>query len=509
MSVGKASRPRPPATAQEPPTGDTSTHCQRALRPTWLALRLIAAVVLIAGVVGLVWGVRRVVEYGSNPATEPLAQPVATMIAAFGVILASVIAFVTGVLHRNVEQSKVALDRDKHMHDRQESERTAVIDGLRDLRSRYSSAAEQLGHQNPTIRQAGAHSLAALTDDWHTFETNHPQQSTKGARMCLKLLVSYLGTRNAYPDGHSLKASKPGRWAGPDGAVRATILTLLESGLALSQGSSPWSKIDLRSADLRGVDLAERIFVHLDFSHADLTGADLQRAVFARDMAGTRLSQSNAGGASFAETTWNGVNASKANLDFALMHGMRIRGNSDFSEASMRRTNLEHTQILPNTGLRDVDLALARVDKRTQFPTDVVNALNVSYIPLLGETDLASFAGDDGLNDLARTRWELWIELSRARFGTMSHKEGKLAQFDWASLAMKYANSPTQFWSDEGLQRIDDDAADRNPGFTDLLSAETETSNPAWRAIQAASRTSASDGANLGESPPKQDSDSG
>lgn len=444
-----------------------------------IALGACAVGVVAAGGIGLFYGVRRVVEYGSNPATEPLSQPVATMIAAFGVILAAVIAFITGVLHRNVEHSKVALERDKHKHDRAEAVRRAVTDQLRDLRARYSSAAEQLGHLNPTIRQAGAHSLAALTEDWNTFENNHPQQSRKGAHMCLKLLVGYLGTRNAYPDDHPLETSRPGRWAGPDGAVRATILTLLESGLALSEGRGPWHKLDLRSADLRGVDLVERIFVHLDFSHTDLTGADLRRASFTQDMTRTTLSQSDATSASFAGTNWNAVVARGAILDFAVMHGMRIRGESDLGWTSMRRADLKHTKMLPNTGLVDADLALASVDEGTQFPTDVVRARNVSYIPLLGDTDLANFTGDDGLNDRSRKRWKLWIKLSRKRFGSMPQPEGNLTEFDWPHLAMRFSNSTSRYWSDDGLRSIDDDAAERDPGFTALLSEEHETRDPA------------------------------
>lgn len=108
------------------------------------------------------------------------------------------------------------------------------------LRSRYVSAAEQIGNTSAAVRLAGINAMAQLADDW------------EGQRQaCVDVLCAYLRLPQLRVNGELDEA---------DGVVRATVQQLLAIGLRASnrQGEDAlWSnvRLDLRGAVLKDFDL--------------------------------------------------------------------------------------------------------------------------------------------------------------------------------------------------------------------------------------------------------------
>lgn len=110
-------------------------------------------------------------------------------------------------------------------------------DQERELRSRYVSAAEQMGSESAAVRLAGVNAMAQLADDWH-----EQRQS------CVDVLCAYLRLPQ-------LKDSTGDRDAA-DGEVRRTVQGLIAKGFRMcgSDGHPKWTNVDL---DLRGAVLRD------------------------------------------------------------------------------------------------------------------------------------------------------------------------------------------------------------------------------------------------------------
>ena len=65
---------------------------------------------------------------------------------------------------------------------------------IRDLRSRYTIAASQLGDGSPAIRLAGVYALISLGDDWRAFGNEAE------LNVCIDLSLAYLRTAQAHTD---------------------------------------------------------------------------------------------------------------------------------------------------------------------------------------------------------------------------------------------------------------------------------------------------------------------
>lgn len=164
------------------------------------------------------------------------AGPTGTMLAAAGAVLAAYFTLFNGELSRR--QDRESTDRDR---------RNAAE---RDLRSRFTTAAEQLGDGRFNVRQAGAYAMAAIADDWLALAADEPVGSRE-AQVCIDVLCAALRSAPDQPDDNT---SEPA-----DQPVRAVILHIIALHLrAPSQSEPSWRhmRFDLGGAWLHDVDLS-------------------------------------------------------------------------------------------------------------------------------------------------------------------------------------------------------------------------------------------------------------
>lgn len=164
------------------------------------------------------------------------AGPTGTMLAAAGAVLAAYFTLFNGELSRR--QDRESTDRDR---------RNAAE---RDLRTRFTTAAEQLGDGRFSVRQAGAYAMAAIADDWLALAADEPIGSRE-AQVCIDVLCATLRGAPEQPDDNS---SEPA-----DQPVREVILHIIALHLrAQSQSEPSWRhmRFDLNGAWLHDVDLS-------------------------------------------------------------------------------------------------------------------------------------------------------------------------------------------------------------------------------------------------------------
>ncbi len=191
------------------------------------------------------------------------AGPTGTMLAAAGAVLAAYLALHNG--ERSRRQDRDSTDRD----------RRAATE--RDLRTRFTSAAEQLGDERINVRQAGAYAMAGIADDWLTHAANEPMGSRE-AQVCIDVLCAALrDTQRALPLD---KAGEPA-----DQPVRTVIVHIV--ALHLRHDAEPsWRNLrfDLAGAYLHNVNFSQ---CHFDGS---LTLADARFAGQQADFTGSHFS---------------------------------------------------------------------------------------------------------------------------------------------------------------------------------------------------------------------------
>jgi len=140
----------------------------------------------------------------------------------------------------------------------------------RDLRARYTTVAEQLAHDSVTIRVAGIYALAALADDWYSFGSEREQQ------ICIDLLCAQLRDL----DQPSV--------AGEQGRLRDAIIKVIHMHTEIAENELPepnWTRcrLDMRGADLSGVQLPKAVLFNAiladgDLNHANLVGVQFKHA---------------------------------------------------------------------------------------------------------------------------------------------------------------------------------------------------------------------------------------
>ncbi|MFE4678206.1 pentapeptide repeat-containing protein [Streptomyces sp. NPDC056723] len=122
------------------------------------------------------------------------------------------------------------------------------------LAERYTTAADQLGHDKPAVRLAGVYALARLADDWK-----------EQRQVCIDVLCAYL--RMPYEPDPSLPGHKEG-----EREVRHTIIRVIRDHLLKPQARNSWSACDLdfTGAIFDGCDLSLSHF-HGKVSFGDAT----------------------------------------------------------------------------------------------------------------------------------------------------------------------------------------------------------------------------------------------
>ncbi|MFD7228855.1 pentapeptide repeat-containing protein [Streptomyces sp. NPDC059881] len=125
------------------------------------------------------------------------------------------------------------------------------------LADRYTTAAEQLGHDQAAVRLAGVYALARLADDW-----------TEQRQVCVDVLCAYL--RMPYAPDPAMNGYKEG-----EREVRHTIIRVIRDHLRRPDSPSSWIScdFDFTSAIFDGGDFSEcHFFGKATFGHAKFVG---------------------------------------------------------------------------------------------------------------------------------------------------------------------------------------------------------------------------------------------
>lgn len=309
-----------------------------------------------------------------------VAQPVATVLGGAGVLGAGVLTFRSAhnarISAENTARDAlrhaqgVAADEkersEKHFSEQRKqdeitraeqvkaSERTHRREVIRDLRSRYTTCAEQLAHPSAAIRLAGVYALASLADDWQQQDEREEKQ------VAIDLLRAYLRTPNI---ARQSEEDGPYEYDGGELEVRKTItLTMHKHWIEDPSFPKSWKDFD---CNMVGADLA-----HVDLGGANLAGANLTRANLAganlssANLAGANLSSANLAGADLLVTNLSRANLSRANLSRAKFFGTNL-AHSNLSHANLTFTNLTLAD------LTRADLSLAKMTEAELLDTQL------------------------------------------------------------------------------------------------------------------------------------------
>jgi len=203
------------------------------LWPVWLAAPLwVAAASLMAWIIYLrlrAVAVPRPGPNGAPPSIDPL-DVIKTTIAVAGFIGAVLVGVYAYRKQRLVEG-------DAHRAD------------AKQLAQRYTTAAEQLGHEKAAVRLAGVYAMARLADDWD-----------EQRQVCIDVLCAYL--RMPYePDPAREKQHEGER------EVRHTIIRLIRDHLQDPRVPTTWCG--------RHLDFTNATFNGGDFSGAEFSGGEV------------------------------------------------------------------------------------------------------------------------------------------------------------------------------------------------------------------------------------------
>lgn len=225
------------------------------------------------------------------------------------------------------------------------NERSAAT--VRDLRTRFTTATEQLANTTDTIQQAGAYSLASLADDW--LSLNNQQE----AQVCIDVLCTYLRTHHlSYVNQASEYdySQEP-----PDQTVRDTIIRIIAKHLSKGNAPGPWSKLDY------------------DLTNTHLHNAKLDRVHFTgttsfRDAHFTRITL-------FEDAHFAGITLfDDAHFDMTSFRGAHFTRFTSFSHAHFaRRTFFSSAHFIGDTSfssahfIGDTWFGRAHFARRTDF----------------------------------------------------------------------------------------------------------------------------------------------
>lgn len=175
------------------------------------------------------------------------------------------------------------------------------------LADRYTTAAEQLGHDQAAVRLAGVYALARLADDWE-----------EQRQVCIDVLCAYL--RIPYEPDPTQADHKAG-----EREVRWTIIRVIRSHL-LDPAAWCTHSLDFTDATFDGGDLSHSHFLGtVDFGGANFSGStvDFHRAQFSGGTVNFNSATFSGGtvrfgGANFSGSTvnFNGANFSDGTVNF-------------------------------------------------------------------------------------------------------------------------------------------------------------------------------------------------
>jgi hypothetical protein len=176
-------------------------------------------------------------------------------------LLAAAIIALAGVVITQVVQGSLTRRSNQTSQDALAASReTSEAQGRRaeaDARAtRYSDAAEQLGHEKAPVRLAGVYAMARLADDW-----------ADERQTCVDVLCAYLRMPWDLPTGTITTVDEL--------QVRSTIVSVIDRHIRNDFDGQSWQRLrfDLRGADLLDVSFRDGTFLgDVDFSNVRFHG---------------------------------------------------------------------------------------------------------------------------------------------------------------------------------------------------------------------------------------------
>ncbi|MFX1760912.1 pentapeptide repeat-containing protein [Rhodococcus sp. As11] len=304
-------------------------------------------------------------ELGTPPGTGVMTADLSNLGRTVGLIAAAAVGVPAAVLAYHRQR---ALDTanstaaEQHEHKVQTDDREHRTGTERHLRERYTTCAEQLGHDNFAIRLAGVYALASLADDWHEFGNDSERQ------VCIDLLCAYLRTQRQLPQSDLISPEEQDRYRKEERQVRAAVVSVIRDrtmrgrweDCAFDLSQADLTGVDLREADLSGAVLIGANLTGARLSRSDLTGADLLGAdlsnadlkgavLFGASLFHARLAQTNLARAELIHADLAEANLSHADLAEANLSGAKLVGvnltDADLTDATLTAANLSGANL--------------------------------------------------------------------------------------------------------------------------------------------------------------------
>ena len=220
------------------------------------------------------------------------ATPYGTMTAGFAAIAAAGIAYANGKAQRKTDRDTA---RQELEHAQQQLAATSAdadrkhnAEIVRELRTRYTTAVEQLANPATTISQAGASALAGLADDWIRLDlpTNLRINTQAEAQTCINILCTYLCTN--HPDYNPDYSTSDSDRRQPDQPVRDAILSTITARLRPNPPGESWQHLTY------------------DFTEASLHNANFDNCTFLGETTTFTRAKFHGTGTSFVDTQFRG-----------------------------------------------------------------------------------------------------------------------------------------------------------------------------------------------------------
>ncbi|MBM7460538.1 pentapeptide repeat-containing protein [Rhodococcus coprophilus] len=242
----------------------------------------------------------------------------------------------------------------QHEHKVQADNREHHSGRERHLRERYTTCAEQLGHDNSAIRLAGVYALASLADDWHEFGNDSERQ------VCVDLLCAYLRSRPQSPpgDGPQEVDADEARPSREEQQARTAIIRIIQ--LRTEDGLWTNCHFDLVEANLSGAVLSGAVLSGANLTGANLTGAKLIGAnLLGANLLGANLLGANLTGAKLIGANLTGARLIEANLTRANLRSVDLT-YANLTRANVTRANLAYANVT-RANLTSVNVTPAQV----------------------------------------------------------------------------------------------------------------------------------------------------
>ncbi len=182
------------------------------------------------------------------------------------------------------------------------------------LARRYTTAAEQLGHEKAAVRLAGVYAMARLADDWD-----------EQRQVCIDVLCAYL--RMPYEPDTASETHREG-----ESEVRYTVIRVIRDHLREPSSPTTWCGRDL--------DLSNTTFDGGDFRGAKFTAGEISffGAKFTGGIVSFKGTEFTGGGASFLAAKFIGGDISFSEVKFfgsevSFKDAEFSGGNISFSDA--------------------------------------------------------------------------------------------------------------------------------------------------------------------------------